>query len=402
MSVMLTIVGALGLIRPSARVLTRARSDCRCGTPVAVAEIGMEMQRLGSSDLLVSKCCLGTMTWGNQNTDDDAAAQLDAAFDRGVNFVDTAEGYPIPLSAETQGATDRAIAKWMKSSGRPRDSLVLASKVCGYNERFTWFRGGSTRVSRQQVLDSVDASLARLGTDYLDLLQIHWPDRYVPLFGAQRYEPSKERADAISYEEQLDVMDTLIQSGKIRAWGLSNETPLGVAEFVRRAEHAGLTPPCSVQNSYSLLQRSDECEAVRAAGVGYMPYSPLSAGTLTNKYAAASKPGADALMAAPPGARLRLFPGYLEGFLASEAPKAVARYAEAAASFGMTPSAFAIAFCDSRSFVSSTIIGATALEQLEDCLDGIGRPWTEEMEEAVQSVLAQYPDPWRMLVRDGG
>jgi len=361
-----------------------------------------ELNALGKSDLRVSSCCLGTMTWGNQNSDEEAAEQLDAAVAAGCNFIDTAEGYPIPLTAETQGRTDLAIGKWLKTTSTPRDSIVLASKVCGFNERFTWFRDEPTRVTRQQVLRSVDDSLSRLGTDHIDLLQIHWPDRYVPLFGSTRYDASLEREGSVPFDEQIEVMAELIEAGKIRAWGLSNETPYGVSEFVRRAEAAGLPPPSSVQNSYSLLQRTDEeglVEALRATGVSYLAYSPLSAGVLSNKYAAASAGG---IMAAPPGTRLRLFPGYLDRYLASEGPAAVARYAELAASHGLSPTAFAIAFCESRSFIGSTIIGATSLEQLDGSLAGFGVPWTPEMEEGVKEVLGEYPDPWRMLVRDGG
>jgi aryl-alcohol dehydrogenase-like predicted oxidoreductase len=197
-------------------------------------------------------------------------------------------------------------------------------------------------------------------------------------------------------------MGELIKSGKIRAWGLSNETPYGVGKFVQRAEALGLPPPASVQNSYSLLQRTDEAglvEALRADDVSYLSYSPLSAGVLSGKYAAASKGG---IMAAPPGTRLRLFPDYLDRYLASNGPEAVARYSELAATHGMSPTAFAIAFCDSRSFMGATIIGATSLEQLGESLSGFGVSWTAEMEEGVNSILAEYPDPWRMLVRDGG
>merc|ERR1719182_1006368 len=146
------------------------------------------------------------MTWGNQNTDAEAAAQLDLAWDRGVNFLDTAEIYPVPVTAEKQGATDRAIGKWLKTSGKARDEVVIASKVAGYNERFTWLRGGPTRVTREQIHQSVDASLERLGVEHLDLLQIHWPDRYVPMFGARAYDVGKERADAVSFAEQARAM----------------------------------------------------------------------------------------------------------------------------------------------------------------------------------------------------
>merc|ERR1719440_248929 len=186
--------------------------------------VAMKYRKLGSSDMLVSSCCLGTMTWGNQNTDAEAAAQLDHAWDRGVNFLDTAEIYPVPVAEAKQGATDRAIGKWLKTNGRARDEVIIASKVSGFNERFTWLRGEPTRVTRDQIIASVDASLERLGVEHLDLLQIHWPDRYVPMFGSIRYDCNKEREDDVSFDEQARAMGELIKSGKIRAWGLSNET----------------------------------------------------------------------------------------------------------------------------------------------------------------------------------
>jgi aryl-alcohol dehydrogenase-like predicted oxidoreductase len=357
----------------------------------------MRYRPLGGSGISVSECCLGTMTWGSQNTDDEAFEQLERAWEAGVNFLDTAEGYPIPLNAETQGATDRAIAKWMRATRRPRDSVVLATKICGYNERFDWFRGGPTRINKAQLEASVDASLVRLKTDHLDLLQLHWPDRYVPIFGKTRYDVSKVREDAVSFSEQVETLGALIASGKVRAWGLSNETPYGVCAFAAECDRQGVPRPASVQNSYSLLQRADEqglVEAMLALGVGHLPYSPLSAGVLSNKYQGARAP--------PAGSRLQLFAGYFESYTGTRAPDAVAAYAQLAAAHGLSPSAFAIAFCASRPFVDSTIIGATTLAQLDDNLAGFGVAWTAEMEAGVEAILATYPDPWNMKVRGGG
>merc|ERR1740138_515540 len=167
--------------------------------------VTMEKRKLGTSDMMVSSCCLGTMTWGCQNTDEQAADQLNLAWERGVNFLDTAEIYPVPVAKEKQGATDRAIGKWLKTNGRAREEVIIASKVAGYNERFTWMRDGPTRVTREQIIASVDASLERLGVEHLDLLQVHWPDRYVPLFGATMYDVSKER-DEVPFEEQARAM----------------------------------------------------------------------------------------------------------------------------------------------------------------------------------------------------
>lgn len=364
---------------------------------IKMPRVEMSYRKLGSSDLLVSSCCLGTMTWGNQNTDEEAAAQLNLAWDMGVNFLDTAEIYPVPVSEATQGATDRAIGKWLKHSKRARDEVIIASKVAGYNERFTWLRGGPTRVTREQIHASVDASLKRLGVEHLDLLQIHWPDRYVPMFGTVAYDCSKERAGSVTFEEQARAMGELISSGKIRAWGLSNETPLGVSQFVHAATAEGAPPPVSVQNSYSLLDRRDEVglvEAMRHHGVAYLPYSPLSAGVLTGKYSGLSEP--------PESSRLQLFDSYFDRYASTCAPECVDCYKEIAFNHGISPAALAIAFCDSRPFVASTVIGATSTEQLEVNLQGFGVKWTDELEAEIARIHNYYPDPWRMLVRGGG
>jgi len=359
--------------------------------------VEMKYRQLGSSDIMVSTCCLGTMTWGNQNTDEEAAAQMNLAWDMGVNFLDTAEIYPVPIAEDKQGATDRAIAKWLANNGKARDEVIIASKVAGYNERFTWMRDGPTRVTREQIHASVDASLERLGVEHLDLLQIHWPDRYVPMFGSVSYDCSKEREDAVTFEEQARAMGELVASGKVRSWGLSNETPLGVSAFVAAAQREGAPPPVSVQNSYSLLQRSDEVglvEAMRHHGVSYLPYSPLSAGVLTGKY--------DGLEAAPKGTRLELFDSYFERYANTCAPECVECYKQAAFDHGISPAALAIAFCDSRPFVTSTIVGATSTEQLEINLQGFGVDWTDDLEAEIARIHTYFPDPWRMIVRGGG
>merc|ERR1719440_262692 len=359
--------------------------------------VAMKYRKLGSSDMLVSSCCLGTMTWGNQNTDAEAAAQLDHAWDRGVNILDTAEIYPVPVAEAKQGATDRAIGKWLKTNGRARDEVIIASKVSGFNERFTWLRGGPTRVTKEQIVASVEATLERLGVEHLDLLQIHWPDRYVPMFGTRAYDYSKAREGDIPFEEQARAMGELVASGKIRSWGLSNETPLGVSQFVAAATAEGAPPPASVQNSYSLLDRGDEnglVEAMRHHGIAYLPYSPLSAGVLTGKY--------DGLNEPPEGSRLKLFDGYYERYSQTCAPECVDCYRSTALVHDISPAALAIAFCDSRPFVTSTIIGATSVEQLRTNLQGFAVEWTEELEAEVAKIHSYYPDPWRMTVRDGG
>ena len=230
---------------------------------VRMNDFGIMQRRLGETDLLVSECCLGGMTWGDQNTDEDAATQLNFAFDNGVNFLDTAEGYPVPMAPGTQGATDRAIGKWLKSCYWTRDQVVISTKVCGYNERYTWFResGEGTRLTKGQILESVDASLKRLGTDYIDVLQLHWPERYVGLTGSGRAE-RRQRLGArsqgvVGFDEQVEALKALVRvgpnpkpkpkpnpnpnqvealkalvdAGKIRHWGLSNENAHGTREL---------------------------------------------------------------------------------------------------------------------------------------------------------------------------
>ena len=396
------------------RMSMAATSAAKTDNSIRAARKASDMRynKLGDSDLLVSEVCLGTMTWGKQNSETEAMRQLDLAVDKyGVNFIDTAEGYPIPLQPETAGDTDRMIGKWL--AGRDRSKVILASKLCGSSRRLTWFRddGKGTRVTRKQIFESVDKSLKRLNTDYIDLMQIHWPDRYVPLFGPNRYDVSMETA-AVSFEEQLEAMNELIQQGKIRQWGLSNETPFGVMAFVSLAMEQGLTKPVSVQNSYSLLTREFESGLAEVCSPSHtntalLPYSPLSAGVLTGKYdilPGAKQANLDmpskAKAAAPfegssPKSRLNLLKGYRARYESSAAPAAVLEYSKIAAKYGMTPSQLALAFVASRPFVPSTIIGATSAEQLEENLGAFALEFTQEMLDDIEDVASRYPDPWR-------
>ncbi|EFJ49001.1 hypothetical protein VOLCADRAFT_80874 [Volvox carteri f. nagariensis] len=320
--------------------------------------------RLGESDLLVSACCLGTMTWGKQNTEAEAHEQLSYAWDQGINFLDTAEMYPIPIEAATQGRTDRYIGTWLKSSGRRREDVVLATKVCGFSDRATWVRNPprTTQVSRDQIVESVDASLKRLQVDHIDLLQIHWPERYVPLFGAGPYDPKNDRPETIPFEEQLRGFEEVIKAGKVRYIGVSNETSLGVSEFCHIAKATGLPKIQTIQNAYSLLVRvpfeTDLSETCRHHRVSLLAYSPLAGGMLTAKYNRLSD---EALQ----GARFNLFPGYMARYKASLVQEAVGKYAAVADKYGLTATELALAWCKSRWFVASTIIGATTMQQLK-------------------------------------
>ncbi|KAL1511518.1 hypothetical protein AB1Y20_006326 [Prymnesium parvum] len=371
---------------------------------VGVTTSGMTQRRLGNTDLLVSSCALGGMTWGAQNTDDEAAEQLAFAFDMGVNFVDTAEGYPIAMCAETQGKTDRAIAKWLRSSKVPRDQVVISTKVCGYNDRYTWFRrsGDGTQLSRSQIIESVDDSLKRLGVEYVDLLQFHWPERYVGLTGVGQRLVAKERSRGETpILEQCEALDELVKDGKIRHWGLSNENADGLAEFRKAAAAIGLAPPACMQNAYSLLQRGDEVSLVpdlledpKEAPCSYIAYSPLAAGVLSGKYSARAKPAKRS--------RLKIFKSYEESFKATMGPAAVDAYMQVARKHGLTPSQLALAHCNSRDFVTSTIIGATTKTQLAENLAAFQYEWSQELEDDVHNVYMRFPDPWKVQVAGGG
>ena len=365
----------------------------------------MKYTKLGDSDLEVSKVCLGTMTWGEQNTVEEGVSQLNKAFDEyGINFLDTAEMYPVPTKPETQGATDKVVAEWLRRRGK-RDDVILATKVAGASERMTWLRksGEGTRVSKKDILESVESSLKRLGTDYIDLLQIHWPDRYVPLFGEDAYDPSKERDDTISFEEQLDAFRILVEEGKVRHIGVSNETPYGVMKFTELAEQSKRTQPlaslrwpkiASIQNSYSLLVRSDfesglsEVCSPRHCNVGLLAYSPLAGGILSGKYSDSYGGGGSV-----EAARLNIFPGFMERYKKSIAQEAVAAYIDVAAKHGLTPTQLSLAWCYSRPWVASTIIGATTVEQLEQNIQTFHLEFTDEMNSDINDIYKRYRDP---------
>eukprot|EP00195_Chlamydomonas_chlamydogama_P008782 CAMPEP_0202895972 /NCGR_PEP_ID=MMETSP1392-20130828/5060_1 /ASSEMBLY_ACC=CAM_ASM_000868 /TAXON_ID=225041 /ORGANISM="Chlamydomonas chlamydogama, Strain SAG 11-48b" /LENGTH=332 /DNA_ID=CAMNT_0049581173 /DNA_START=217 /DNA_END=1215 /DNA_ORIENTATION=- len=329
------------------------------------------------------------MTFGKQNTEAEAHEQLSYSWDQGINFLDTAEMYPVPTEASTQGSTDRYIGSWLKS--RKRDSVILATKVSGYSERTTWVRDPprTTRVNREQVLESVDRSLQRLGTDYIDLLQIHWPDRYVPLFGSAPYDIKLERPGDVPFEEQLRALQEVVRVGKVRYIGVSNETSYGVSEFVHLAKTAGLPKIVSIQNSYSLLVRAayetDLAEMCRRHNVGLLAYSPLAGGSLSNKY---NVEGADLGKA-----RFSLFPGYMARYSKSLVKEAIAEYARVAAKNGLTPTQLALAWCRSRWFVASSIIGATSMEQLRENIEAYNVTLSDDCLADIAAVHKKYKDP---------
>lgn len=342
----------------------------------------MEYRFLGHTRLKVSALSLGTMTFGEQNSEAEAHAQLDFAVARGINFIDTAEMYPVPPRAETVHRTEIYLGNWLKH--QLRDRLVIASKIAGPARGFGWIRNGP-RITRQQLYAAVDASLSRLQTDYLDLYQIHWPDRYVPMFGQTAFEASRVR-ESVPVAEQLQALGELVQAGKIRYIGLSNETPWGVMEFVRCAEQYDLPRIVSIQNAYSLLNRTFEsglAEVCHYTGVGLLAYSPLAFGWLSGKYL--DNPHA-------PG-RITQFPGFGQRYNKPNVAAACAEYARIARTAGLSPATLALAFARTRSFVSSVIIGATSLAQLEENLDSAAVQLPSEVLAQIEAVHARLPNP---------
>ena len=342
----------------------------------------MEYRRLGSSDLEVSALALGTMTFGEQNSEADAHAQLDYAVARGVNFIDTAEMYPVAPRAETVHRTESYIGNWLKH--QKRDKLVVATKIAGPARGFTWIRG-TPRIDRAQIHAAIDGSLRRLQTDYVDLYQIHWPDRYVPMFGATGYDATQER-DSTPIAEQLQALAELVRAGKVRHIGLSNETPWGVAEFVRCAEQLGLPRIVSIQNAYHLMNRTYEsglAEMCRHAEVGLLAYSPLAFGWLTGKYI--DNPKAHG--------RITLFPGFGQRYAKVNVPPAAREYMRIAQEAGLSPATMALAFARTRWFTSSVILGATTLDQLKENLDSMDVILRDEVLERIETVHRMYPNP---------
>ena len=342
----------------------------------------MEYRTLGRSDLKVSALCLGTMTFGEQNSEAEAHAQLDLAVSQGVNFIDTAEMYPVAPRAETAHRTETYIGSWLKK--QPREKLVIATKIAGPARGFGWIRGGP-RITREHVQAAIDGSLKRLQTDYVDLYQIHWPDRYVPMFGGTSYDASQER-DSTPIAEQLQALGELVKAGKVRHIGLSNETPWGVLEFVRCAEQLGLPRIATVQNAYHLMNRTFEmglAEACRHAEVGLLVYSPLAFGHLSGKYLDNPQ---------MPG-RITLFPGFGQRYNKPNVPAATAEYVRIAREAGMSPATLALAFARTRWFTTSVIVGATSLAQLQENLDSAQVTLSAEVLAQIEAVHARLPNP---------
>ncbi len=346
---------------------------------------------LGQSDLRVTPICLGTMTFGEQVDEATAHAILDRALERGVNFVDTAEMYPVPARAETCGATETIIGNWFAKRPDARGRILLASKVAGPSRGMPWVREGGG-MTAADIVASCEGSLRRLRTEVIDLYQIHWPERHVPAFGALYYDPAKDRS-ATSIHEQLKALRELVQAGKVRAIGLSNETPYGVHEFVRLAEQYGLPRVATVQNPYCLINRTFENaldETCHRLGVSLLAYSPLGFGLLTGKYDQSGTEGPNA----PRQARIAKFESVRkQRWGRPEALAAARRYSALAREHGLTPTQLALAFCYTKWQVASTIIGVTSVRQLDEDLDAWGTTLSPALLAAIDAVRWEMRDP---------
>ncbi len=344
----------------------------------------MEYRRLGNTDIEVSVICLGTMTWGQQNTEADAHAQLDTALETGINFIDTAEMYPIPTKGETYGRTEQYIGSWIKQR-KNRNKFILATKVVGPGDWLPHIRGGKARLDKSNIEAAVDNSLRRLQTDYIDLYQLHWPERKTNFFGKLGY-IHDETENPVAIEETLRALADIVASGKVRHIGLSNETPWGIMQFLQLAEKYDLPRVVSVQNPFNLLNRSFEignAEVAHREQVGLLAYSPTGFGVLSGKYLNNAR---------PEGARLTLFEGY-KRYTKPRAIEATAAYVSLANDVGINPAQMALAFVNSRPFLTSTIIGVTSPGQLKSDIDSIDVKLSDDVIERIEEIHRQYPNP---------
>jgi len=346
----------------------------------------MKYSLVGNTDLKVSRICLGTMTWGEQNSEAEAHEQLDYAQSLEINFIDTAEAYPVPPRAETYGTTESHIGTWLKKR-QTRDKIILATKVAGPGEIASYIRGGP-RLSRHHIRQALEGSLQRLQTDYIDIYQVHWPERSTNFFGKLGYTPS-ENDENIQIEETLTALGELVKEGKIRYVGVSNETPWGVMTYLKLAEQHGLPRIVTIQNPYCLLNRTYEiglAEISHREQVGLLAYSPLGFGVLSGKYLNDAR---------PLGARITLFSRFDRYIKSEYGIKATEAYVRLAIQHGLDPAQMALAYVNSRPFLTSTIIGATTMKQLKADIASIHLEldMDEEVLEGIEAIHQQYPNP---------
>ncbi len=344
----------------------------------------MEYRPLGLSGLEVSALCLGTMTFGEQNSEAEAHEQLDRAVAAGINFIDTAEMYPVPPRAETQGLTERYIGSWLARRGG-RERLILATKVAGPADWLSYLRDGNPRLDRANIEAALNSSLQRLGTDYIDIYQLHWPDRETNYFGKLGYVHSEQDL-SVPIEETLEVLQELVTAGKIRHIGVSNETPWGLMQYLNLAQSRGLPRVVSIQNPYNLLNRSFEiglAEIAHREACGLLAYSPMAFGVLSGKYLHGQRPA---------NARVTRFSRFAR-YSNAEAEQATQAYVELARRHGLSPARMALAWVTSRPFVTSNIIGATSLAQLEENLSSMELQLPPELVEGIEAIHQRQPNP---------
>jgi len=350
----------------------------------------MDYKKLGSSDLNVSRVCLGTMTFGKQNTQEDASEQLNYALDHGINFIDTAEMYAVPPSKETYGKTEECIGNWIKANPTKRSKVIIATKIAGRG--VPYIRNGE-KIQAKNIAQAVDDSLQRLQTDYIDLYQLHWPNREYPHFNRHWFGKADFSEVDIAHEEAeivevLQALDECMKAGKIRYCGLSNESPVGIERYIHLSKMHNLPRMVSVQNEFSLIQSKDwpyVTEACQLNDVAYLPWSPLGGGVLSGKYLNG---------VVPEGSRWS-FAGRHGNFRNQESVhKAVAAYAEVAKKHNMTCSQLSLAWCNEFDWVTSTIIGATKMTQLKENIAAFEQPLSDEAKADIDAILRQYPIPY--------
>jgi len=348
----------------------------------------MNFKKLGNTDLKVSSICLGTMTWGNQNTQEEAFKQMDYAFDQGINFFDTAELYPVPMDAKYRGRTNQFIGEWFLKK-KKRDKIILADKVAG-GSPMNWMRSigtEKTSLSKEQIEFAIDRSLKDLKTDYIDLYQVHWPDRPAgPFSGKLEYE-HKDTGNFVGIEETLDALNNLIKLGKVKYIGISNETAWGTSQYLKLAEQKNFAKISSIQNAYNLLNRGFEVglsEIAIREKVGLLAYSPLASGYLSGKYRNGNM---------PKNSRMDLFYDFWPRYRTMHSEKTIEEYWNLAKKFNLNLAQMAIKFCEIQPFVTSAIIGATTMDQLKTNIDSVNINLDKEIIKQIGGIHKKYPNP---------
>ena len=343
----------------------------------------MKYTTLPSTAIKVSKICLGTMTWGNQNTEAEGHAQMDYALDHGVNFIDTAELYPVPATAETQGLTSKYIGTWLKKNNT-RDKVIIASKIAGIGDYTAHIR--TSGFSANTIKEAIDLELGRLQTDYIDLYQLHWPERHTNTFGVRDFKPSPNDPWVDNFNDVLHALESFVDAGKIRAIGISNEKAWGTMRYEEEIRKDNLTAISTAQNAYSLLNRvyeGDLAEVSLRENIGLLAYSPLAFGVLSGKYIEGT---------AADNARLKLFPRFAR-YSSTQSTEATKQYMKLAQNLGISLTTLSLAFVNQRPFVTSNIIGATNLDQLKENIESINTELTQETLDRIDAIHATIPNP---------